>query len=44
MTRILGWEGADIRITGLFFKVVVQAVLIFRSETWILTPYEAGPG
>ena len=38
MTRILGWEGAYPRISGLFSKVVVQAVLIFGSETWVLTP------
>ena len=31
MTRILGREGADPRISGLFFKVVVQAVLLFGS-------------
>ena len=35
---ILGREGSDLRISGLFFNAVVQAVLLFRSETWALTP------
>ena len=38
MTRIIFWEGADPRTSGLFFKVVVQAVLLLGSETWVLTP------
>ena len=38
MTRILGREGANSRVSGVFFKAVVQAVLIFGSETWVLTP------
>ena len=29
MTRILGWEGTDLRVFGMFFKAVVQAVLLF---------------
>ena len=36
--RILGWEGANPRASGMFFKAVVQAVLLFRSETWVMTP------
>ena len=38
MKRILGREGADPRISGLFLKAVVQAVLLFGLETWVLTP------
>ena len=38
MTRILGWEGEDPRISSLFFKVVVQAVLLFGLETWVMNP------
>ena len=38
MTRILSPEGTDPRISGLFFKAFVQAVLIFGSEMWVLTP------
>ena len=33
MTRILGRDGADRRISGMFFNPVVQAVFIFGSET-----------
>ena len=38
LTRILGQEGADLRVSGTFFKKLVQAVLFFGSETWFLTP------
>ena len=38
VTRILRREGADRRISWLFFKEVVQAVLVFGSEKWFLTP------
>ena len=38
MTRILIPEGVDPKVSGLFFKVVVQAVLLFGEETWFLTP------
>ena len=38
MTRILSREGADLKVLGIFFKAVVQAVLIFGAEMWVLTP------
>ena len=38
LTRILGQEGAEPRISRVLFKVVVQLVLIFESEMWVLTP------
>ena len=38
LTRILGREGANPRVSGIFFKVIVQVVLILGSETWVLTP------
>ena len=38
LAKIWGREGADRRMTGRFYVVVVQAVLIFGSETWVLTP------
>ena len=38
LSRILGGEGADPRITGRFYLVVVQASLIFGAETWVMTP------
>ena len=38
LTRILGREGANLWVSGMFFKSVVQAVLFFGLETWVLTP------
>ena len=38
MTKILVMEGADKRTAGRFYVAVVQAVLLFGSETWVLTP------
>ena len=39
LTRILGQEGYNPRIYGVFSKAVVQAVLLWGSETWVLTPH-----
>ena len=41
MLRILGWEGADSRTSGNFYKVEVKANLMPRSETWV-TPHRVG--
>ena len=38
MRKILIREGARPRVSGLFFKAVVQSVLIFGVETWVLNP------
>ena len=38
LQRILGREGATARISGAFFKAVVQQVLLFGAETWVVTP------
>ena len=38
MTCILRREGAAPRVSGLFFKAMVQTMLIFGSETWVVTP------
>ena len=38
MSRVLSREGADKRVSGNFFKAMVQAVLLFGAETWVLTP------
>ena len=38
LTRILSREGEYKRISGTFFKVVVQQVLLFGAETWVLNP------
>ena len=38
MTRILIREGAEPWVSGFLFKFIVQAVLLFGSETWVVTP------
>ena len=38
LRRILGREGATARISGAFFKGVVQQVLLFGAKTWVVTP------
>ena len=38
MTQILIREGAAPQVSGLFLKAVVQAVLLFGSETCVVTP------
>ena len=38
LLRILGKNGYSPRLTGMFFNAVVQAVLIFRAETWVMIP------
>ena len=39
MARILRQEGTSPRVFGMFFKAVVQAVLLFESYTWVITPH-----
>ena len=36
---ILSREGATKRVLGNFFKAVVQQVLLFGAETWVVSPY-----
>ena len=38
LLRILSREGADNRVLRNFFKAVVQEVLLFGAETWVLIP------
>lgn len=38
MSRILGREGADAKISGTFYVAVVQQILLSGSETWVVTP------
>ena len=38
MSRILRREGSAPRVSGLFFKSMVQAVLIFGADTWVVPP------
>ena len=37
-TRILSREGERPRVSGFFFKAVVQSVLLFGEETWVVLP------
>lgn len=30
-------EGAKSKVMGMFYKAVVQSVLLYGSETWVLT-------
>ena len=38
LAKILGREGTYKITTGRFYVAVVQAVLLFGSKTWVLTP------
>ena len=38
MLRILSREGSTPWVYGLFFKAVIQEVLLFGVETWVVTP------
>ena len=35
--KILRREGADLILSAKFYRAVVQVVLLFGSETWVLT-------
>ena len=39
LSRILGREGSSPRVSGMLFKEVVQAVIIFGAEAWVMTPH-----
>ena len=38
MSHMLRREGAPLRVSGFFLKTVVQAVLLFGAQTWLVTP------
>ena len=38
MLRILSREGATPQVSSFFFKAVIQGVLLFGAETWVVTP------
>ena len=38
LSRILSREGADPKVLVHFYKAVLQEVLMFGAETWVLTP------
>ena len=37
LARVLGREGADLKVSRRFFTAVTQQVLLFGAETWVLT-------
>ena len=38
LSIILGREGADTRVSARFYLTIVQAELLFSTETWFVTP------
>ena len=38
MSRILRRERATPQVSGFFFKAMIQAVMLFGEETWVITP------
>ena len=38
LSQVMGQEGADLKVSRTFYTAVVQAVLLFGAETWVLTP------
>ena len=39
LSRILGREGYNTRVLVVLFKAVVQTVMLFGAETWVMTPH-----
>ena len=37
LARLIGRKGADSKVSRAFYIAVTQAVLLFGSETWVLT-------
>jgi hypothetical protein len=37
ISRILARDGATPRVSRMFYKAVVQSILLFGSETWVMT-------
>ena len=37
LSRVIGREGEDPKVSGNFYKEMDQAVLLFGAETWVLT-------
>ena len=38
LSRVMSREGEDPKVSGHFYTAVLQAVLLFGAETWLLTP------
>ena len=39
LSRILVREGVNTRVVGVFLKAVMQVVLIFGAETWVMNSH-----
>ena len=39
MSKILSRKVARPRISGFFFKSIIQSVLLFDAESWVVTPH-----
>jgi hypothetical protein len=39
IARILAREGASTKVMGYFYKAIVQAVLLYATETWVVTEH-----
>ena len=37
LARVLGQEGADLKVSQSFYTTMTQQVLLFGAETWVLT-------
>ena len=38
--QILGSEGAGAKTLGILYKAVVWSMILFRLETWVVTPHD----
>ena len=38
MLRIISREVATHQVSGFFFKDMIQALMLFGAETWVITP------
>ena len=38
LSCLLGQEGDDTRASGVFYVAVVQSILIFGSDSWVIMP------
>ena len=37
LARVLGWEGADPKVSQSYYTAVTQQVFLFGAESWVLT-------
>jgi hypothetical protein len=37
VSKVLSRQGADTRVSGYFYKAIVQSVLLYGCETWAVT-------